>query len=244
MSSQNNIQDEFNELNGDLPPNAGTNPYSVPEGYFDTLASSVLAKIRGAERPSSAVEEISQLSPLLAGIPRTMPYDVPSDYFEEGLKELPVLIRDDEDSVILSLIDKTMPYAVPLGYFASFPDKVLDKISRPKANVVSFNRWMRVAAAAVVTGLIVISGYLYFNGRNGTDSGAPIAQQLKNVSTKELDEFIKTADVTVSSTETAVHSKAPGHQELRNLLHDVSDKELDKFLQEIPTDDEDLSLIN
>ena len=47
MSDRNTIQDELNELNSGLNPASGYNPYSVPEGYFEGLASAVLAKIKG-----------------------------------------------------------------------------------------------------------------------------------------------------------------------------------------------------
>ena len=80
MSTTNTIQDELNEMNSGLNPNAGDAPYSVPEGYFDGLASSVLAKIKG-EMPVAASEEIAQLSPLLAAISRQLPFSVPDNYF-------------------------------------------------------------------------------------------------------------------------------------------------------------------
>ncbi|MES2883136.1 MAG: hypothetical protein V4676_13380, partial [Bacteroidota bacterium] len=62
------------------------------------------------------------------------------------------------------------------------------------------------------------------------------AGQLKNVSTTELDEFINTANVSSTSTETASNKS----NELKTLLQDVSDSELDAFLNQVPTDDEDL----
>jgi hypothetical protein len=245
MNSHNNIQDELNGLNSSLPPVTGHQPFSVPEGYFDNLAASVLAKIKGTEN-ASAAEEIASISPLLAGISRAMPYAVPDNYFEKELEELPFLIAEDPKSSILSLIDKVTPYEVPANYFTYLPEQLLRKVTAPKAKVVSMagRKWMRWAVAAMVAGIISLSGYFYFNQKNsGSDSGRPIAQQLKNVSTKELDEFIKTTDITLTSTETA-KAKASGKTEVQKLLTDVSDKELDVFLSQVPTDDEDLLVIN
>jgi hypothetical protein len=102
---------------------------------------------------------------------------------------------------------------------------------------------MQMAAAAMVAGIIAVSGWFYINQKDGTGTEQPVAQQLKNVSTKELDEFLKTADITPASKSTAQMSTS-GEAEIRNMLKDVSTQELDRFLDQIPTDDEDLLVIN
>jgi hypothetical protein len=244
MNSPDNIQDELNGMNSNLPSHTDQNPFSVPEGYFEGLASSVLAKIKGQQEVTAA-GEISELSPLLAGISRTMPYVLPSNYFQTTIEELPFLTGEDPKSAILALVERVTPYKVPSGYFIDLPDGVLNKVSTPKAKVIPIvrRRWMRLVAAAVVTSIISLSGYFYFSQRNAVNVDRPIAQQLKNVSTKELDEFIKTADITTASTET-VQAKVAGKTEVQKMLTDVSDKELDAFLAQVPTDDEDLLVIN
>lgn len=240
MNNRDNIKDELNGLNSNLPSNQ--NPFSVPEGYFNGLAASVMAKIKGQE--VSVSQEIAELSPLLAGISRTMPYAVPVNYFQSTIEDLPFLTGEDPQSAILSLVEGVTPYGVPLGYFANLPEQILEKVSASKAKLVPVvrRRWMRLAAAAMITGIIGLSGYFYFSNKNGFDADKPIAQQLKSVSTKELSEFIKTADITNTSTETAGVTKAS--QEVEKMLTDVSDRELEAFLAQIPTDDEDLLLIN
>lgn len=241
MNNRDNIQDEFNGLNDNLPSHQ--NPFSVPEGYFDGLATSILAKIK--DQQVSAVQEIAELSPLLAGLTRSMPYGLPVNYFQANLENLPFLRGEEPQSAILSLVERATPYEVPLGYFANLPEQILEKVSAPRARLVPVvrRRWMRLAAAAMITGLIGLSGYFYFNNKNGFDADKPIAQQLKNVSTKELSEFIKTTDITNTSTETAQAITA-SQNEVEKILADVSDKELDAFLAQVPTDDEDLLVIN
>jgi hypothetical protein len=244
MSSPKNIHDELKDLNSSLPSNPEGNLYTVPQGYFDGLAASVMTKIKGLE--PSATDEISSLSPLLAGISRTMPYRVPDNYFQTTIEELPFLTSEDPQSAILSLVDRVTPYEVPLGYFANLPDQVLEKVADRKARVVSMGgrKWMRWAVAAMVTGIIGLSGVFYFNKKSkGLDADKPIAAQLKNVSTKELEEFIKTADITANSSQTAQASFA-SQNEVKKMLKDVPDKELDAFLKQVPTDDEDLLVIN
>jgi hypothetical protein len=243
MNSQNNIHDELKGLNSDLPSSTDKTPYSVPEGYFDGLAGSILAKVKGQE--PSATEEIASLSPLLAGISRSMPYAVPYQYFKKSLEDLPVLMGKDPQSAILSLVERVTPYTVPVGYFANLPEQILERVAQPQAKVIPISRkektgtrWM---VAAVTAGMILLSGYIYFTHK--PDAGKALAQQVKNVSTRALDEFIKTTEITIGSNETAQATTA-GNMEVKKLLSDVSDKELDAFLNQVSTDDEDLLLTN
>lgn len=244
MNSQDNIQDELRGLNSDLPSNSNSTPFSVPQGYFEGLAGSIMSKIKAGG--GNAAEEIASLSPLLSGISRTMPYAVPENYFQSNIDELPYLVGDDPQSAILTLVERVTPYEVPLGYFSNFPDKVLEKLAdREQATVVPIVRrkWMRLAVAAMVAGIIGVTGYFYSLQNNGIDADQPIAQQLKNVSTTELIEFIKTTDVTASNNSTA-QNKPAVVAEVKSMLNGVSDKELDAFLTQVPTDDEDLTAIN
>ena len=244
MDNSNNIENELKGLNSELPSAPDKTPFSVPEGYFEGLATAVMAKIKGVE--ASASSEIASLSPLLAGISRNMPYVVPAGYFQTTIEELPFLTSDDPKSAILSLVERATPYEVPLGYFANLSDQVLEKVSQPsKAKIVPVvrRRWMRMAVAAMVTGIMGLSGWFYFSQHKAFDADKPLAQQLKNVSTKELNEFIKTTDITTASTETA-QAKTVAKNEVEQMLSDVSDKELASFLNQVPSDDEDLLVIN
>lgn len=57
----------------------------IPTGYFDTLANSILSKIKAAEVEDAAAE-IRALSPMLYSIQNENVFDVPQGYFE-GLSE-------------------------------------------------------------------------------------------------------------------------------------------------------------
>ena len=236
MNSRDNIQDELNDMHSDLPSHTELTPFAVPEGYFEGLASSVLSKIKGQQAPSAS-QEIAELSPLLATISRSMPYAVPSGYFQTTIEELPFLTAEDPQSAILSLVERITPYEVPTGYFEDLPEQVLNNVA-PKAKVVPIirRRWMRLAAAAMITGIMGLSGYFYFTQKGRLDADKPIAAQLKNVSIRELDDFIKTADIASSSTETA-QRKAASETEVQKMLTSVSDRELDAFLSQVPADD-------
>lgn len=257
MADQNNIQDELRDLNSGLPVNNSPTPFSVPEGYFDGLAASILAKVKG--QSPTAAEELNELSPLLASLSKQMPYGLPAGYFEDNLSALPAFMQESE-SPLLASIGKELPYAVPQGYFDQLPQQVLAAVSQPKGKVVPlFSRtWMRAAVAAVMGGVIFLSGYQYFNSGGDAQTAAqqpvdtsknwmaknehPVVQDIKNASTRELEEFINT--VPVAPQEKATAAKPAEKTAVKEMLKDVSVKEIDAFLEQLPTNDEDLALID
>lgn len=256
MSSQKHIQDELRSLGSDLP--VGNNhPFSVPEGYFDGLAAAVLAKVKGTENTVQA--ELAELSPLLAGIPKQTPYSVPTSYFEENLVEAS-MVSNPEESEVLTAIGKLMPYQVPPGYFSSLPDELLEKVVKPRAKVVPlFSRtWMRVATAAVIGGALFFGGYQLLNNSSSgistpptaqtpdtvnqqlaSNNPSPIEKEMKQVSTKELEEFIETVQVDPAKTANK-STREQGTKEVEDLLKDISVTEMESFLSSLPTADDDL----
>lgn len=253
MSSQKQIQDELRSLESGLPFN-NSQPFSVPAGYFEGLPASILAKINAGE--SAVTSELQELSPLLISIPKEMPYSVPFSYFAENLENISSLSSEPEFTVLTS-IGKTMPYTVPESYFDTLTGEVLNKIEKPRAKVIPLfaRSWMRVAAAAVVGGALFLAGYQYFSredqdislANNTVDSvptivannAEPIEKEIKKVSTKELEEFI--ANVQVPTVQTS-HKEAvlSGKKDVKDLLKDVSDTEMETFLSTIPLGDEEV----
>ncbi|MBV8255208.1 MAG: hypothetical protein JO154_21580 [Chitinophaga sp.] len=61
--------------------------YSVPENYFDQLPTTILSNIKNAGL--SVQEELEELSPLLASIPRNTPFSLPENYFDRISAEIP-----------------------------------------------------------------------------------------------------------------------------------------------------------
>lgn len=258
MTDQNNIQDELRDLNSSLPANSGEGPFSVPQGYFDGLAASVLAKVKG--QSSAVAEELQALSPFLASLPKTTPYSLPQNYFDQNISALPFLFSEVE-SPLVAAIGKKMPYTVPGNYFETLPQRVLAEATRHKAKVVPLfaRRWMRVAVAAVVGGIIFAGAYRYWYqpnaGQVATQQPAnssqnqtaktetSVLQDIKNASTTELQEFIKE----LPFGQTAEPQKA-SHQVKRNdvddLLKGVSKKDIENFLEQLPVADDELTSID
>lgn len=248
MNSRNTIQDELNDLGSTLPFDIKQPVFAVPEGYFENFAASVWRRIK-SQHPMNSAEEIEQLSPVLAAIPRKMPFTLPEDYFSSLAENIPATAGDPTPQFLLQH-SRQMPYQVPAGYFDHLPQAILNKTARPQARVVGFTtaRWMRYAAAAVVTGFIALSTILYFRNDPSADmdaavqNGEWVAKNLKTVSNQELEEFIRNTDVSLTGASLAKSSGI--NSEIRKLLKDVPNKELDAFLEAVPTDNEELADFN
>lgn len=246
MNTRKHIQEELESLKSNLPYLIERPVFNVPEGYFDNFAASVFAKIKKGVA-ISATDELRELSPVLASIKKEMPYSVPENYFSTLNNEMPFLISDEEVPALLANHRKTMPYEVPAGYFTDLPNFVLANITRSTTKVISIkrNNWMKMAVAAMVAGIITVSGIFYLNDKPSTidpakQPGQWVAKNLEGVSNQTLDEFIKTADFNASEN----IAKTSSNTEVRNMLKEVSDTELDAFLAAVPTDDDELLVIN
>lgn len=243
MNSPNAIQNELKELSSNLPFENKQPVFTVPAGYFENFAAAVWAKIKS--RQATPLEELETISPVLAAIPKKMPFSVPENYFQSLSGDLPPIQEKEELPVMLRQASRQLPYSVPEGYFNALAGALLKKVQQPAGHVVSFgSRILRYAAAAAIIGLVVLGGIFYFNGNGGLDpaqsSGEWVARKLEKVSNQELDQFIRTADVEPNGGDLAGNSA----REVRNLLNDVTTSELDAFLAEVPTDNEELSVIN
>lgn len=245
MSIKREIQEELRELSSGLLYDKQPPVFTVPEGYFENFAASVLLRVKN-NSAISVMEELQDISPLLASIPRNMPYSVPENYFVQIIEDIPAITQETVVPESISAV-KQMPYNVPDDYFTSLAGNVLSKIdTKPVAKVVSMRstNWMRYAVAAVMAGVIMLSGIFYFSNRStinpNVESQAWVSNKLKDVSNEDLQEFIEKADFKLNGKEMVQNSNKA---EVKNMLNDVSDKELDAFLNSIPADDE-LLVIN
>lgn len=230
--SQKNIQDELMGLGISLPE--PKMPFVVPEGYFDGLASAILTRIQSTS--ISVKDELESISPLLSGISKQMPYEIPDNYFNKISEDIPVLIHEDESSALLNYIDRANPYEVPSAYFENLSDRILEKVtgrSTSGAKVIPMIRrkWSRYAVAASIA-ILAISGIFYFN-RPSKISKDPIAQ-IKKASNDDLSEFLNSTDANLSNSATASFT---GKEDAKKLLQDVPDNELNSFLNMEGADD-------
>ncbi|MBM3415388.1 MAG: hypothetical protein FJY20_02865 [Bacteroidetes bacterium] len=255
MTQRDNILQELNELGSQLSNSIPQNTYSVPAGYFEGLVTQVLNRIRAMEA-ANAAEELSYLSPLLSSISRQMPYTVPAGYFESLNANIKYAVtstgktaQQETESIapLLAGLKKENPYSVPPGYFENLAGNIAAKESRTEAKVISITRrsWLRYAAAAVVAGIIFMTGFLLSKGSGEPETGgralANVSKDVKKLNDTQKAELIDFLDI--NGTETAQISTDNKSKEIQQLLSEISDEELRDF-QEQSEDVEDVLITN
>ncbi len=254
MAQNNNILQELSELNSSLANVASQNVYTVPSGYFDGLASQVLNRIRALEA-TNVVDETGFLSPALNNVSRKMPYAVPAGYFEGLTEQALETVRESSNhqtaeeeieslSQLLSGLKKQIPYSVPEGYFDQLV--VVPVTKEIKVVSITHRKWFKYAAAAVVSGIIVLSGILFLTG-NRKDAADKIFAQVKKDVMKmdetQKDNLIDFIDAGMNGKETAEVNTDNKSKEIKELLQGVSDEELKDF-QEQTEDLQDVLMTN
>ncbi|TWI81323.1 hypothetical protein IQ13_2340 [Lacibacter cauensis] len=181
-------------------------PYQVPEVYFETLSTVVMARIAAGGNEENSLLQI-------AG--KVMPQDVPAGYFnslaDTILTKLKangnnVAVTDElqELSPVLAGISKANVYEAPAGYFDTLTTAVTAKL-QPETKVVSLSvarKWMRYAAAAVVLSMLAFGiNYSLQKKNNAVAVAAKIKteaqfnQQLASVSDDAIINYLQlTAD--------------------------------------------------
>lgn len=243
MTQKDNILQELNELNSSLANLVSKNIYTVPVGYFEELADQVLGRIKATEA-TNATDELVHLSPLLSKLSKKMPYSVPQGYFE-GLEESLISsvqvsgqsAREELEklSPLLSSLNKEMPYSVPQGYFENLAIKPVTEKNKAGIKVIPIGsrKWIRFAAAAIITGIILTAGFFFINQDKvdpNADSHTWVKKSIKKVSTDKLDEFIelteeeKSVQGTIASVEKT--------QDIKELIKDIPENEIQSLLND------------
>lgn len=260
MAKSNNILEELKGLDSPLAKYESGQVYSVPDGYFDGLAGTVLARIKSLESAGSKTGELILISDLVSKLPVRMPYTVPAGYFDTLAERMLQLVRSagvsqsvqeetETISPLLGSLKKEMPYQVPSGYFEQSIIPVQATKKPTPGRVVSMvnRQWFRYAAAAVVTGIIVLAGFLVLDqGSPKTEGGkvfAKVSRDFKKLSVSQQQDLIDFLDAGMTGTETAKVKTEIKTQEIQQLLQDIPEDEL-KIFQEQTEDIEDVLMIN
>jgi hypothetical protein len=245
MTNRTTILNELNELNSSLVNHAPQNTYTVPEGYFEALEAAILRRIKALDA-SNAAEELSHLSPLLSSASKQMPYQLPVGYFETLEEQLTEQIKNPIDyknaseeiasiSPLLSSLQKKNTYTVPDNYFNTVVE--ISTVQKETAKVVSLGsrKWFRYAAAAAVVGIIATASVFIFKNKTSNEDKAVARlktelQKMDDSSLNELNEFI---DAGLNNKETVQSGATVKKDEVKELLKDVSDTDLENFMKDV-----------
>jgi len=242
MTNRNTILNELKDLESFLGNYSPQNIYIVPNGYFERLPTQILNRINALEATNTK-DELKYLSPLLSNISKEMPYAVPAGFFQSLSEDVLKKISEHEDyqtseeeigslSPLLSSLKNKNPYSIPAGYF----EKLETGAEKKETKVISITRrrWYRLAVAAVVIGIVAISGLAIFRSKQVDPNKNPQAWIEKNVDKKvskdKIDEFVKLAED--GSTNVAYEKDDVKHAEIKELMKDVPEKEIEAFLND------------
>ncbi len=219
--------------------------YEVPIGYFEGLASSILNRIKAGETPN-AQEELALLSPVLGGIVKKNPFASPDNYFANipeniiaGLSAVDFVNEELENlpAGIAGLRTKPV-YEVPDGYFDAMPGVLLAKAKQQGPakifNIGVSSKIARYAAAAIATGIVVLSVLLY-PGKKPV-AVTDIAKATATIPDGEIEKFLNNNTVSLADTYADTISPMtpdePGvnADDTKDLLADISDEELQKYV--------------
>lgn len=205
------ILEELKSISPLLAEIGKENIFSVPEGYFEALLIETLKKINNSEHQ-----------------PVTL--SVPQGYFENlssaVLNKIKSLEVDDPAQELRTLspmlysIQNENVFEVPIDYFRNLEDTILQKVSiKPQAKVLTMKKrdsiW-KYAAAAILTGVIGVSSFMFYNSRNDSPGNG------------------STGSAVTSSIQTASQFKS--EQQVKAAIATLSDEEIIKYLEKTATD--------
>jgi hypothetical protein len=97
-------------------------------------------------------------------------------------------------------------------------------------------KWFKYAVAASVTAMVALSAVLWLTQKStpgvNKQPYAWVEKNMKKVSTEDISRFVDLADETTPDV-----VKADVSTDIKNLLKNVSDKEIQDFLKDVPSDE-------
>ena len=178
---------------------------------------------------SSPAEEITEISPLLAGLKHKTTYQVPEGFFES----LNTMISD---SGMLYENAPSNPEFTPVVQISSgkIANRSHESESSDKTKVFNFSTVLKYSVAAC---LVALLGLTLFN-MNHKSAIDPI-NGLTNVSDQEMANYLDAGDIhwtpgVSSSSETA--SVDFSDNDIHELFSNVSDDELEQYVPSLPVD--------
>jgi hypothetical protein len=214
-----------------------SNPYSVPDDYFESLPEAIFGNIR--------LSEIRHLNP----------YTVPTSYFENFATSVLNKINSAANEVseelfeiapLLNTIDKSNIFSVPKGYFeklSTVASTTTQNSSKADSTAMvisigsNIRKWTTYAAAACVFFIVAATTYLYVNvhGRL-VEEQLPVEQRISQLNENEIMNYLKDNDGITSGD--LISTTTEQDPQIQHLLKNVSDEDIQNYLDEYTDPDE------
>ena len=235
MEQRTEIWNELQSISAFVAAIPLNSTYLVPEGYFAAFPSNMLEKaITSALLPHAA----------------STPFQVPEGYFEAFPSGILARLANKEEenpvaelagiAPLLSTVSKKEVYTVPKGYFAEtdFARTARSSVSEGKVITLRIARkWIQYAAAAVVTGILVTSAFLFTDDssnyqENTSYERADVSSSLKKVSEEELVQFLSNPEHSPAVSANTLLASDEELTDVKNNIRKISDEELSQYLKE------------
>lgn len=249
MTRNTEILNELKKISPAVANLNATNPYTVPERYFETLADGIMAKIMAAGNEN---EE----SPVISVAGKEMPFDVPTGYFETfsdsilakiKTQEVQTAIEElNEISPLLSSLTKTNVYTVPDGYFEKNSDNQFTVTTENKqSKVVSLfaqRSWMKYAAASSVLVMLSFGIHFFFTKANpqlesyvqlGLKNYTSDQQIYTGITTIDEADLVSYLQITVESKDAETIASLVDKAELPEEADYLDGEFLESFMKEL-----------
>ena len=227
MKNRLTILEELKEISSVLVELQPLNPYTLPRGYFENFPGLLKDRLNITD-PEQFLEKLV-----------VQPFEVPENYFEGLAGNILSRIKTEEQEKEISLpvnYPKSNPYTVPNGYFEEFAASIQQRIQpEPVGKVVQGNfrrNFLKVAAAAILGGIIFLSVFLYQQDKPGiTDS---TLSKIDQVPLQELERYVdgQAAELPVISvfTNDEYVSGDLDAEDMKEFLSDIPDETLQQYL--------------
>lgn len=206
-------------------------PYSVPVGYFDAIADKLLEQ--------ASIELV---------VAKRQTYAVPPGYFDQlhgnilaAIRKQDVAQELEELAPSLNLISKQMPYtktALPAFNMEAIMERTaMTEIPVIQMPVRKARKWMPYAAAAVVTGVILATAFLY-NGKTTDEANGinyaqvDVSHEMSKLSEEELNTYLAATEKLVINTGDRDVYGVENLPEVDEHIEMSSDDELKQYLDE------------
>lgn len=238
MARNKDILNELEQISAVVAQINPVVPYQVPEVYFETLSSVIMARVA-----AGGLEENSLLQ--VAG--KQMPQDVPAGYFDNLSESILAKIKTEPQqtvtdelaslSPLLAGISKQNVYKVPAGYFDSLAAEVTTQLKEETKVVSIFSHKLiiRYAAAAVVFTMIAFGINMLLKQQSTSNPIAGITEKQFNNELAALsdDAIVSYLQMTSDTKDIEKINESIDHSKLPEETDYIDQEFLDSLMQEL-----------
>lgn len=240
MQHRKDILNELNDLNVNLPL-VEMPDFIVPKGYFDDLSANIMETIK--------------LDDFTHSLPKSMPFDIPQNYFEQLEDDLKTSLFIEQlpkstplsapsetyfndfsaqltSQVYLDSISNKNPLSVPNAYFETQHEQIMSLVKTNAPTQIGSRRFAPMSMAASILFFIGL-GFLMFN----QTSKPSVEQQLAAISSTEIENYIQAHQLEFDTDlvlegidESRVDVQTLESEIIENQLNTISEEELSSYI--------------